>query len=154
MAHARPFWTSTLQGLSNNIKNTSMQGVLTPTIAFWVFGNPEGLPSPIFGNVSDDLTLPSKWVATLSQLKMSLQVLINLQTNCYCKSNDMMPLMRRELTTKFYTCKLTSELLEVAKTKIEINASRPMVNFLTMDIRWLWWTKLGMWRIPGPTRTM
>jgi hypothetical protein len=32
MAHARPFWTSTLQELSNGIKNTSMQGVLTPII--------------------------------------------------------------------------------------------------------------------------
>jgi len=28
MAHARPFSTSTLQGLSNDIKNTSRQGVL------------------------------------------------------------------------------------------------------------------------------
>jgi hypothetical protein len=32
MAHATPFWTSTLQDLSNGMKNTSMQGVLTPTI--------------------------------------------------------------------------------------------------------------------------
>jgi len=61
MAHARPFWTSTLQDLSNGIKNASMQGVLTPTIALWVFGSPGGLPSPIFGSVSGDLTLPSKW---------------------------------------------------------------------------------------------
>jgi hypothetical protein len=61
MAHARPFWTSTLQDLSNGIKNASMQGVLTPTIVLQVFGSPGGLPSPIFGNVSDDLTLPSKW---------------------------------------------------------------------------------------------
>jgi hypothetical protein len=29
MAHARPFWTSTLQELFNGIKNTSRQGVLT-----------------------------------------------------------------------------------------------------------------------------
>jgi len=28
MAHARPFWASTLQDLSIDIKNTSMQGVL------------------------------------------------------------------------------------------------------------------------------
>jgi len=33
MAHARPFWTSALQDLSNGIKNASMQGVLTPAIA-------------------------------------------------------------------------------------------------------------------------
>jgi len=43
------------------MKNTSMWGVLTPVIAFWVFKNPGGLPSPIFGSVSGDLTLPSKW---------------------------------------------------------------------------------------------
>jgi len=29
MAHTRPFSTSTLQDLSENIKNTSRQGVLT-----------------------------------------------------------------------------------------------------------------------------
>jgi hypothetical protein len=34
MAHARPFRTSTLQDLSNDIKNTSMRGVLTPAIVF------------------------------------------------------------------------------------------------------------------------
>jgi hypothetical protein len=61
MDHARPFWTSTLQDLSNGIKNTSMRGVLTPTIAFWIFGSPGGLPSPTFGSVSGDLTFPSKW---------------------------------------------------------------------------------------------
>jgi hypothetical protein len=32
MAHARPFSTFTLQDLSNDIKNISMQGVLTPAI--------------------------------------------------------------------------------------------------------------------------
>jgi len=32
MARARPFWTSTLQDLSIDIKNTPMQSVLTPTI--------------------------------------------------------------------------------------------------------------------------
>jgi hypothetical protein len=38
-----------------------MWGVLTPTIVFWIFGSPRGLKTPIFGNVSGDLTLPSKW---------------------------------------------------------------------------------------------
>jgi hypothetical protein len=61
MAHARPFWTSTLQDLFNGIKNTSMQGDLIPAITLWVFGSPKRLPSPIFGSVSGDLTLPSKW---------------------------------------------------------------------------------------------
>jgi hypothetical protein len=32
MAHARPFSTSSLQDLSNGIKNTSRKGVLTPEI--------------------------------------------------------------------------------------------------------------------------
>jgi hypothetical protein len=32
MTHARPFWTSKLQDLSNDIKNTPMRGVLTPAI--------------------------------------------------------------------------------------------------------------------------
>jgi len=38
-----------------------MQSVLTPTIMLWVFKSPKGLPSPIFGSVSGDLTTPSKW---------------------------------------------------------------------------------------------
>jgi hypothetical protein len=61
MAHARSFWTSTLQDLFNGIKNTPMQGVLTPAIVVWVFGSPKGLQTPIFRSVSGDLTLPSKW---------------------------------------------------------------------------------------------
>jgi hypothetical protein len=61
MAHARPFWTSTLRNLSNGIKNASMRGVLTLAIELWVFGSPRGLPSPIFESVSGDLTTPSKW---------------------------------------------------------------------------------------------
>jgi hypothetical protein len=32
MAHARPFSTSTLQDLSNDIKNISRKDILTPTI--------------------------------------------------------------------------------------------------------------------------
>jgi hypothetical protein len=32
MAHAKPFSTSALQDLSNGIKNTSRQGLLTPVI--------------------------------------------------------------------------------------------------------------------------
>jgi hypothetical protein len=38
MAHARPFWTSTFQDLSNGIKNVSMWSVLTPwnrALNFW-----------------------------------------------------------------------------------------------------------------------
>jgi hypothetical protein len=32
MAHARPFWASTLQDLSNGIKKNPMKGVLTPEL--------------------------------------------------------------------------------------------------------------------------
>ncbi len=41
MAHARPFWTSTLQDLSNDIKNTQMRGDLTPAIELWILGIPK-----------------------------------------------------------------------------------------------------------------
>jgi hypothetical protein len=61
MAHARPFWTFTLQDLSNGIENTSLQGVLTPTIKLWIFGSQGGLQVPTFGSVSFILTLTSKW---------------------------------------------------------------------------------------------
>jgi len=67
MAHVRPFWTSTLQDLSNSINSTSMQGVLTPAIRFWVFGSLKGLPSFIFESVSGDLTFPSKWGCDIEQ---------------------------------------------------------------------------------------
>jgi hypothetical protein len=61
MTHARPSWTSTLQDLFNDSKNTSMQGVLTPAIKLWVFGSPGGLQVPTFGTVSFILTLSPKW---------------------------------------------------------------------------------------------
>jgi len=61
MAHARPFLTSTLQGLSNGIKNTSRWGVLTSTIELWNCKSPEGLQVPTFGSLSLILTLASKW---------------------------------------------------------------------------------------------
>jgi len=61
MVHARPFWTSTLQDLSNGIKNTPMKGFLTPAIKLLVFGSPGGLQVPTFGSVSFILTLNPKW---------------------------------------------------------------------------------------------
>jgi len=61
MAHVRPLSTSTLWWLSNDIKNASRKGVLTPTIELWSFGNPRGLPSSHFGSVSVILTLFQKW---------------------------------------------------------------------------------------------
>jgi hypothetical protein len=61
MAHARPSSTSKLQGISNGIKNTSKQGVLTSAIKLWSCRSPGGLQIPTFGNVSLILTLASKW---------------------------------------------------------------------------------------------
>jgi len=74
MAHARPFWTFTLQDLFNSIKDTSMQGVLTHAMKFWTFGSPERLPSPIFESVNDDLTLPSKWGCDITGCWMEVAV--------------------------------------------------------------------------------
>jgi hypothetical protein len=59
--NARPFWTFKLQDLSKNIKNTPMQGVLTPAIKLWVSESPRGLQVPTFGSVSFILTLSPKW---------------------------------------------------------------------------------------------
>jgi hypothetical protein len=61
MAHARPFSTSTLQDLSNNVRKTSRWGVLTPAIELWSFGSPGGLQVPTFGSASFIFTLVSKW---------------------------------------------------------------------------------------------
>jgi hypothetical protein len=64
MAHARPFLTSTLQDLFNDIKNTSRRGVLTLEIELCVFESPRGLPSPHFRSVSVIFTLLQSGVAT------------------------------------------------------------------------------------------
>jgi hypothetical protein len=61
MAYARPFWTSTLQELSNGIKNIPMKGVLTPELKLSGFGSPEGLQVPTFRSVSFILTFNPKW---------------------------------------------------------------------------------------------
>jgi hypothetical protein len=61
MADARPFSTFTLQDLSNGIRNTSGQGVLTPEIELSSFRSPRGLQVPTFGSASLILTLASKW---------------------------------------------------------------------------------------------
>jgi hypothetical protein len=61
MAHARPFWTSALQDLSNGIKNTSRQGVLPSVVELWNCGSLGRLPIPTFGSVSLILTLSPKW---------------------------------------------------------------------------------------------
>jgi hypothetical protein len=64
MAHARPFWTSTLQEIFNGIKNASNRFVLPSTIELWSCGSPRGLQVPNFGSVSFILTLGQSGVAT------------------------------------------------------------------------------------------
>jgi hypothetical protein len=63
-----PFSTFTLRDLSNDIKNTLRQCVLTLAIKLWVFGSLGELPSPHFGSVigsvSVILTLLQSGVAT------------------------------------------------------------------------------------------
>jgi hypothetical protein len=111
MAHARPFWTSTLQNLFNDIKNASMQGVLTPTIALWIFGNPGGLPSPIFGSVSGDFTTPSKWGCDMQHCFNSTfatsSSITTLQHRFYnivfCSITSTLPLQHYLLQHRFYS---------------------------------------------------
>jgi hypothetical protein len=57
MAYARSFWTSKLQDVSIDIKNTSRRGVLPSVVELWSCGSPEGLQIPTFGNVSFILTI-------------------------------------------------------------------------------------------------
>ncbi len=64
MAHARPFWASTLQDLFIDIKNAPRRGDFPPQIVFWIFGSPGGLHFPTFGSVSCILTQPQSGVAT------------------------------------------------------------------------------------------
>ncbi len=72
MAYAKPFSTSTLQGLSNGIKNTSRRGVLISTIELWSYGSPRGLQVPTFGSVSFILTLASKWGCDTCQIYLQV----------------------------------------------------------------------------------
>jgi hypothetical protein len=48
IANARPFSISTFQDLSNDIKNTRMQGVLPLAIDLWTFESPGRLPTSNF----------------------------------------------------------------------------------------------------------
>ncbi len=46
MDHASPFQTFTFQKISNDIRNSSIQWVLTLGIAFWKFESPSGFQLP------------------------------------------------------------------------------------------------------------
>ncbi len=48
MGHASPFWTSRFKELSNDIRNFSIQWVLTLPIFLWGFGNLSGLQFPMW----------------------------------------------------------------------------------------------------------
>jgi hypothetical protein len=71
MAHARPFWTSTLQDLSNGIKNTSGQGVLPSVVELSSCGSRGGLQVPTFRNVSLIFTLSPKWDCDIDERQWS-----------------------------------------------------------------------------------
>jgi hypothetical protein len=47
MSNASPFWTSTLQDLSIDIKSATSHWDLTPQISLWSFGSPFGTPTLI-----------------------------------------------------------------------------------------------------------
>jgi hypothetical protein len=81
MTHARPFWTSTFQELSIDIKNTPMQDFLTPTIELWVFGSLGGLQLPTFGSVSFIPTLIPKWGCDISSKSHPLASLLEHRAN-------------------------------------------------------------------------
>jgi hypothetical protein len=66
MAHARPFSTSTLQGLFNGIKNTSRQGVLTLQSSSEVAGVPEDSKFSLSGVWVSSSHLPQSGVVTLA----------------------------------------------------------------------------------------
>jgi hypothetical protein len=103
MGHASPFWTSTLQYLSNDINNASMRGVLTLAIKLWTFGSLEGLPSPHFGGVS--------LILTLSQSKVTiifLSIFACLCLDClYISSLDWhtLPISSLSSSNSFYCSK-------------------------------------------------
>ncbi len=53
----------------NDVNNTSRQGVLTPAMELWIFGNPRRLQVPTLGGVSCILTLASKWGCDMSHCR-------------------------------------------------------------------------------------
>jgi hypothetical protein len=46
MGHVSPFWTFTFQEFFNDVKNLTIQWVLTPAIILWKFESPLGLQLP------------------------------------------------------------------------------------------------------------
>jgi hypothetical protein len=76
MGHASPFQTCTFQDLFNVIRSASIQWVLTPTIALWIFGNPFRTWTPKMGvhlgvwgfTPSHSFALMGAWDVTLRLL--------------------------------------------------------------------------------------
>jgi hypothetical protein len=67
--------------ISNDIKNTAIQGVLTLAIELWVFKSPGGLQLPTFGSVSFILTLNPKWGCDRWGLKQSCSPFLELSNS-------------------------------------------------------------------------
>ncbi len=93
----KPILTSTLWYLSNDIKNTSMQGVLTLAIELWSFGSPSGLPSPHFGSEGVIFSLFQSRVATIEMFDKNLLLdlhkmwggISNRCCSSWCQNNIM-----------------------------------------------------------------
>ncbi len=72
IGHVSPFQTFTFQEISNNIRNASIQWILTHAIIFWRFGSPFGTPIPKMGvhlgmwgfTPSHSFALLGAWIVT------------------------------------------------------------------------------------------
>ncbi len=98
MGHASPFWTSTLQYLSNNIKKSSRREVLTFAIALWSFrvhrdsnsqnGGSFGSVSlhshtlPHFRDLLLACTLPNPCLGREPKVKVATKMLCRPKFNC------------------------------------------------------------------------
>jgi len=107
MTTAKPFSISTLQYLSNDTKNTLMQGVLGPAVKLWTFGSPGGLPNPCFFQVLGFTpTLGQSRVVTVCLLCIiyNLELIYMFFEFKHCKSyNFKLKLSPPKPTSKYLT---------------------------------------------------
>jgi hypothetical protein len=123
----RPFLTSTLQYLSNDMKNASRRGVLTLAIELWSFGSLGGFPSPHFGSVSVILTLSQKWGCDMLHIlgNISTTVTTLLETSPQlevCTRSYGLPKCQESQFREFWESQVGSP-----KTKWHLDAA-PMAN--------------------------
>jgi hypothetical protein len=109
MAHARPFWTSTLQDLSNSIKNTSRQGVSSSKF----LRVPEDSKFPLLGVRISSSHLPQSGVATMEEFDYSVTALI-LRCEGYTRRN-------KTLKHNFFTLlllTLVDQMESIVRTRV------------------------------------